>query len=253
MSGPQLQVLYEDNHLLAVLKPAMVPTMGAPEGGPSLLAMAQSYIRHKYQKTGAVYLGIVSRLDAPVTGVVLIARTSKAAARLTAAYASREVEKQYWAVVEGDVDPPADTCEDWLRKDERHRCVHITNRDAKGAQLARLSYRRVRPLAGATLLEVELETGRKHQIRVQLSSRGFPILGDQKYGARRSFAAGIALHSRRLAIVHPVRGTRLEIIAPLPPAWRALGIVDQQAQAEAATQSQAARQRQPNSKGNSGD
>lgn len=249
MAGPQLQVLYEDNHLLAVLKPAMVPTMGAPEGGPSLLSMARSYIRRKYHKEGAVYLGIVSRLDTPVTGVVLIARTSKAAARLTAAYASREVEKQYWAVVEGDVEPPADTCEDWLRKDERHRCVHITNRHAKGTQLARLSYRRVKPLAGATLLEIELETGRKHQIRVQLSSRGFPILGDVKYGARRGFATGIALHSRRLAIVHPVRGTRLEIVAPLPPAWRALGIADQQGQDETIIHPRSAQQRQPNSKG----
>ena len=243
---PQLQVLYEDNHLLAVLKPAMLPTMGVPEGGPSLLTMAQTYIRRKYHKAGAVYLGIVSRLDAPVTGVVLIARTSKAAARLTAAFASREVEKQYWAVVEGDVEPPEGTCEDWLRKDERHRCVHITNRDAKGAQLARLSYRRVKFLAGTTLLEVELDTGRKHQMRVQLSSRGFPILGDAKYGARRSFATGIALHSRRLAIVHPVRGTRLEIVAPLPPSWRTLGIADHQAPTEAATLPQTAGQRQPN-------
>lgn len=227
MAAAELQVLYEDNHLLAVLKPAMLPTMGAPAGTPSLLSIASSYIRRKYNKTGAVYLGIVSRLDTPVTGVVLIARTSKAAARLTEAYASREVEKQYWAVVEGDIDPPADTCEDWLRKDERHRLVHVTNRDAKGAQLARLSYRRLKPLAGASLVEVELETGRKHQIRVQLSTRGFPILGDVKYGARRTFAAGIALHSRRLAIVHPVRGTRLEIIAPLPPSWRKLGIADE--------------------------
>ena len=227
MAASPLTVLYEDNHLLAVLKPAMVPTMGAPEGGPSVLAMARAYIRRKYKKTGSVYLGIVSRLDTPVTGVVLIARTSKAAARLTNAFASREVEKQYWAVVEGDIEPQSGSCEDWLRKDDRHRCVHITNRQANGAQLARLSYRRLRPLSGASLVEVELETGRKHQIRVQLASRGFPILGDVKYGARRGFATGIALHSRRLAIVHPVRGTPLEIIAPLPPSWRGLGITDE--------------------------
>jgi len=226
MPGPPLTVLYEDNHLLAVLKPAMVPTMGAAEGGPSVLSMARAYVRRKYKKPGAVYLGIVSRLDAPVTGVVLLARTSKAAARLTKAFATRAVEKQYWAVVEGDIEPPDAECQDWLRQDDRHRMVHITNRHAKGAQLARLAYRGIKPLAGASLVEVDLQTGRKHQIRVQLSSRGFPILGDTKYGARRGFSTGIALHSRRLVLTHPVRETQLEIVAPLPPAWRSLGITD---------------------------
>ncbi|MCE9548429.1 MAG: RluA family pseudouridine synthase [Planctomycetia bacterium] len=226
MAKAQLQVLYEDNHLLAVSKPAMIATMGAAPDEPSLLAMARAYIRRKYRKPGAVYLGIVSRLDAPVTGVVLIARTSKAAARLTQAFAGRKVEKQYWAVVEGDIDPPELQCEDYLRKDDRHRRVHTTTSRANGAQLARLAYRKLRTLAGASLVEVELQTGRKHQIRVQLSTRGYPILGDEKYGARRGFSLGIALHSRRLLIEHPVRNTPLEIVAPLPPSWRGLGIRD---------------------------
>ena len=121
-----LDVLYEDNHLLAVNKPAMLPTMGVAADVPSLLALAKEYIRRKYNKPGEVYLGIVSRLDAPVTGVVLIARTSKAAARLSEMFKRRDVEKTYWALVEGRVEPASGTLVHYLRKDERHRKMHVT-------------------------------------------------------------------------------------------------------------------------------
>ena len=218
-----LEILYEDNHLLAIAKPVELPTMGVPDDRASLLALAKQYIKQRYQKPGNVYLGAMSRLDAPVSGVVLFARTSKAASRLTAQFRTREVEKTYWALVAGSALPAAD-CTDWIVKDERHRKMHLATAHQSGAQEARLSYRRLTQLPRAALLEITLETGRKHQIRLQLSTRGLPILGDRKYGSRDSFPAGIALHSRRLVFAHPTQGQPIELIAPLPPAWRRYGI-----------------------------
>jgi 23S rRNA pseudouridine1911/1915/1917 synthase len=225
-----LDVLYEDNHLLAVYKPAMLPTMGVAEDRPSLLGTAKEYIRAKYSKPGNVFLGIVSRLDAPVTGVVLLARTSKAAARLAKQFRERDVEKIYWAIVEGSIEPCEGRLVDYLRKDERHRRVHAGAAAAPGAQLAELHYRTLGSLPdeprlrerSASLLEVRPLTGRKHQIRVQLSHAGFPILGDRKYGSTRSFPLGIALHAWRLVVAHPVSKMQIELEAPLPRAWEPL-------------------------------
>jgi 23S rRNA pseudouridine1911/1915/1917 synthase len=225
-----LEVLYEDNHLLVVNKPAMLPTMGVADDRPSLLSAVKDYIRVKYAKPGNVYLGVVSRLDAPVTGVVLLARTSKAAGRLAKQFRDREVEKVYWAIVEGTVEPSEGRLIDYLRKDERHRRVHASAAEAPGAQVAELQYRTIGSLRGepqlrdpsASLLEVRPHTGRKHQIRVQLSQAGFPILGDRKYGSLRRFPAGIALHARRLVARHPVSKMQMEFEAPLPAAWRPL-------------------------------
>jgi 23S rRNA pseudouridine1911/1915/1917 synthase len=219
-----LDVLYEDNHLLAVNKPAMLPTMGVSEDRNSLLAVAKEYIRKKYNKPGNVYLGIVSRLDAPVTGVVLIARTSKAAGRLAEQFRNRQVEKTYWAIVEGRPEAKTKTLTDYMRKDERHRRMHIAATSTPDAQLAELSYRvlrepRVKPASELSLLEVTPLTGRKHQIRVQLSHAGFPILGDRKYGSDWAFSSGIALHSRRLVVAHPVSKMQIVLEAPLPSSW----------------------------------
>ncbi|MFZ1935521.1 MAG: RluA family pseudouridine synthase [Thermoguttaceae bacterium] len=224
MNPPPLNVLYEDNHLLAVAKPAGLPTMGTPEGRPTLLALAKEYVKQRYQKPGNVYLGIVSRLDAPVTGVVLLARTSKAAARLTEQFRSRGVEKTYWAIAEGIVEPAEGRLVDWLAEDERHRRMHIVGRTMPGAREARLAYHRLSIVGSNSWLEVELETGRKHQIRLQLAHHGHPIVGDRKYGGRVPFSHGIALHARRLVISHPTTGSRIEIEAPLPSAWRRFGI-----------------------------
>ena len=214
-----LDVLYEDNHLLAVNKPAMLPTMGVAADEPSLLTVAKDYIRRKYGKPGEVYLGIVSRLDAPVTGVVLMARTSKAAARLTELFKKRDVDKTYWALVEGRVEPATGTLVHFLRKDERHRKMHVATTNAAGAQRAELSYRTLEFVRGITLLEIQLLTGRKHQIRVQLADAFAAVIGDRKYGSRRSFPHGIGLHSRQLRIIHPVKKSSLEIEAPLPASW----------------------------------
>ncbi len=224
MNPPPLHVLYEDNHLLAVVKPAGLPTMGTPEGRPTLLTLAKEYVKRRYQKPGNVYLGVVSRLDAPVTGVVLLARTSKAAARLTEQFRSRGVEKTYWAIAEGIVEPADGRLVDWLAEDERHRRMHIVGPTMPGAKEARLAYRRLSIVVGNCWLEVELETGRKHQIRLQLAHHGHPVVGDRKYGGRVPFSHGIALHARRLVVSHPTTGEPVDLEAPLPPAWRRFGV-----------------------------
>lgn len=224
MKTPRLPVLYEDNHLLAVAKPPGLATMGVAPDTPSVLTLAKQYVKEKYHKPGNVYLGIVSRLDSPVTGVVLLARTSKAAARLTEQFRENAVQKVYWAVVEGTPKPPSGECVDWLRHDDpgrRMQIVAATHRDAKEA---RLRYRTLQHLSAGTLVEVVLETGRKHQIRVQLAHRGWPIIGDHKYGAAANFPAGIALHARQLSLEHPVQNRILTLTAPIPPSWPALNI-----------------------------
>jgi len=219
MTAPPFDVLYEDNHLLAVAKPAGLATMGTPGDTPSLIDVAREYVRLKYSKPGNVYLGVMSRLDAPVTGVVLLARTSKAASRLTEQFRSHTVEKVYWALVDGRIRPPAAECTDWIRHDDRHRRVRIAQPGQPGAKEARLAFRTLRSVRGDSLLEVEPVTGRKHQIRIQLARRGHPILGDRKYGSRRRWPSGIALHAKRLVVAHPVGGEPVVLEAPLPSAW----------------------------------
>ena len=217
-----MQILYEDNHLLVAVKPPGLATMGLGDGEETFLTLAKDYIRQKYHKPGCVYLGVVSRLDVPVSGVVVFARTSKAAARLNEQFRDRTVTKTYLALVEGTIEPATAVCIDRIREDERHRKVWIT-RDSIGKE-SKLSYRRLDQLAACSLIEVRLETGRKHQIRVQLASRGFPILGDRKYGARSVFPDGIALHAWRLALQHPIGGKTLEFVAPVPAGWKKFGV-----------------------------
>lgn len=200
--------------------------MGVAAGTPSLLEVARQYVKQRYQKPGNVYLGVVSRLDAPVTGVVLLARTSKAAARLTEQFKSHSVEKTYWAIVEGVVQPESGECRNWLAHDERHRKMHVVGPTMAGAVEARLRYRRLKTWDQLSLLEVQLETGRKHQIRLQLADRGWPIVGDLKYGSQRKFPAGIALHARRLVVTHPVKEEPIELVAPVPRPWWGFGITE---------------------------
>jgi 23S rRNA pseudouridine1911/1915/1917 synthase len=225
MKSPPLEVLYEDNHLLVVSKPAGLATMGTPAERPSLLSLAKEYVRRRYHKRGNVYLGVVSRLDAPATGLVLVARTSKAARRMAEQFRTHEVSRVYWAVVEGIIEPATGTCVDWVGQDERHRRMHIVGPQLPGAKQARLSYRRLAIVGGHSLLEVRLQTGRKHQIRLQLAHRGHPILGDRKYGSRSRWPSGIALHARTLRCSHPVKDETLTVEAPLPDEWQASGMV----------------------------
>lgn len=219
----ELRVLYEDNHLLAIAKPAGLITVGVADDEASLAKLAKQYLKNKYQKPGNVFLGVVSRLDAVVTGVVLFARTSKAAARLSEQFRNRSVDKTYLAVVEGVLEPAEATLDDWLVKnDQRHR-MEVALSNAVGAQLARLTHRRLAAIRNTSLLEIRLETGRKHQIRVQLATRGHPIIGDEKYGSTRGFPDGIALHATRLTVRHPTRDEDIVVACPPPPSWCRLG------------------------------
>ncbi|HEV2968453.1 MAG TPA: RluA family pseudouridine synthase [Pirellulales bacterium] len=224
MNRSRLQILFEDNHLLAVVKPAGLATMGVGAGKMSLLTLAKQYIKARYRKPGNVYLGVVSRIDEPVSGVVVFARTSKAAARLSRQFHNRAVEKVYWAIIDGKISPPSDEWVDFIAKNESLRRMIRVGSNVPGAQEARLAYRLLREVPNGSLIEVRPETGRKHQIRVQFSSRGFPILGDQKYGSQEPFTSGIALHARRLAFDHPISKDRIEFTAPVPAAWHNSGI-----------------------------
>ncbi len=227
---PNLAVLYEDNHLLVINKPAPLATQGAAEGEESVVQRAKAYLKERYAKPGNVYLGVVSRLDALVTGVLVLARTSKSAARLNEQFAARSPEKVYWALVEGRPQRAAERLVQHLLKDDRAQRMVIVNPQAPGAQAAELSFRTLQALPTTTLLEIRLATGRKHQIRVQLADYGTPILGDGKYGAAVVSRVGIALHARRLAFRHPTLNTPLEFTAPLPPSWSKWGFSEQQAQ-----------------------
>lgn len=222
-TSPPLQVLYEDNHCLAVVKPAGWLTMGDRTGDVTLLDAAKQYLKEKYAKPGAVFLGVVHRLDRPVSGIVLFARTSKAASRLSAQFRERTVQKTYQAVVESAAVPAQGTLVDQLRKDADRNVVQVERGAAAGGQLARLTFRRLAQWGALTLVEIHLETGRSHQIRVQLASRGWPIVGDRKYGSRRAWRPErIALHAAALTFTHPVTHAVLTLTAPPPAEWSEL-------------------------------
>ncbi len=219
-----MEILYEDNHLLAVNKPAGLATMGVAADENSLVVLAKQYIKRRYRKPGNVYLGVVSRLDTATSGVVILARTSKAAARLTEQFRTRAVQKTYWAIVAGAIEPRAAELVDWVVKDEAQQRMAIARPEVSGAKEARLRYQLIKPVAGGSWLEIDLLTGRKHQIRLQLASRGFPVWGEWKYAQARPFGNGLALHARRLALEHPVSKTPLDLVAQLPAVWRSLGL-----------------------------
>jgi 23S rRNA pseudouridine1911/1915/1917 synthase len=220
MPNPPLDVLYEDNHLLVVSKPVGLATQGVAEGTPSAITRAKEYLKRKYKKPGNVYLGVVSRLDASVSGVLVLARTSKAADRLTKQFQSGDVEKIYWALVEKAPHPPESELSHWVAKNDKKMRMEAVAPRSRGAQHARLSYRTLGKQRLGTQLEVRLHTGRKHQIRLQLAQIGCPILGDRKYGSRKAFPVdGIALRCVRLAIEHPTTKKRLEFQAPPPATW----------------------------------
>jgi 23S rRNA pseudouridine1911/1915/1917 synthase len=228
---PSSFILFEDNHCLAVAKPAALLTQGVPPGIPTLESLAKAYLKERYHKAGNVYLGIPHRLDRPVSGVVLFARNTKAARRLAEQFHTRQVRKIYWALVEasaeGALPPEEGTWEDWLLKVQDEARTERVAAEVPGAREARLQFRRLRATADTALLEIEPQTGRMHQIRVQAAGRGWPVLGDFLYGARRPFGPPaellrdriIALHARSLTFLHPIRYEPITVTAPLPPAW----------------------------------
>ena len=204
-----LDVLYEDNHLLCVVKPPGMLSQGDRTGDPSLLDAAKTYLKKKYQKPGNVYLGLVHRLDRPVGGVVVFARTSKAAKRLSEAFRNRDVEKHYLAVVSGRPDPEAGERVDYLKKSGMKTL--ITTPDDHDGQKAHLRYNTLETIDEKSLVSVELVTGRRHQIRVQLARVGCPVIGDVKYGGEKLPSGGVvALFACKLVIPHPISGSPVE-------------------------------------------
>jgi 23S rRNA pseudouridine1911/1915/1917 synthase len=222
--NPRFQVLFEDNHLLVLNKPAGLATMGVAAGTASLFELAKAYIKQKYHKPGNVYLGVVSRLDAVVSGAIVLARTSKAAARLAEQFRQATVLKTYWAIVSPPPVGESETWEDWLLKDERQKRMLVVDRRLRGAQRARLSFETRRRLIRHAWLEITLETGRKHQIRAQCAFHDCPIVGDYKYGSTLPFPNGIALLALSLFLSHPTRDEVLAFDEQLPRAWQLLAV-----------------------------
>lgn len=217
-----LQILYEDNHCLAVNKPAGLLTMGDRTGDATLVDQARDYIGRKYQKPGAVFLGVVHRLDRPVSGVVVFARTSKAAARLSEQFRVRSIEKTYLALVEGRPQQARGQLIDHLAKDAGRNVSTVVDDDDGEAADSRecvLDWQRLGQHGPLTLLEIHPLTGRSHQIRVQLAHAGWPIVGDAKYGASTPGQGTLALHSASLTFVHPTLKTPVTVAADPPAAW----------------------------------
>jgi 23S rRNA pseudouridine1911/1915/1917 synthase len=219
-----LQVLFEDNHIIIVNKRAGDIVQGDKTGDQPLSDVVKDYIKDKYNKPGNVYLGVVHRLDRPTTGIVLFSKTSKALPRLNKLFAEKKAKKTYWALVKNAPLKLQDTLIHWLKKNPKNNKTTAFSNDTGDSKKAILHYKTLKQLDNYYLIEIELETGRHHQIRAQLASIGCPIKGDLKYGFDRSNKdASISLHARQLQFMHPVTKNEISIIADLPddPIWNA--------------------------------
>ncbi|MEG2575818.1 MAG: RluA family pseudouridine synthase [Christensenella sp.] len=206
-------ILYEDNHVLVAVKPQNLPSQADISQDADLLNILKQYIKEKYKKPGAVYLGLVHRLDRPAGGVMVFARTSKAAARLAAGLKDNSFEKKYYAIVTGEI-PKAGTLKDYLLKDSRTNISRVVRDGTEGAKYAELSYEIKATAGGYSLLDIALKTGRSHQIRVQFANIGAPLAGDVKYiGAKN---ARLCLWAYELSFVHPTKKERM-VFTSLPP------------------------------------
>jgi 23S rRNA pseudouridine1911/1915/1917 synthase len=231
-------LILEDGPLIAVNKPAGLLTEGIPDGHATMVGAVKDWLKQKYEKPGNVYLGIPHRLDRASTGVLVFTRNSKTAARVAEQFEKREVTKIYWALLESTPEPASGTLTDWLRKIPDEARTEIAEPHSPGAKESRLNYRVLSQFDGTCLVEIELLTGRMHQIRVQFSSRGCPVVGDDKYGAApwptdasqsatpnaESSDIRIALHARSLTLKHPIRYDSLTIEASLPDHWPVKGV-----------------------------
>jgi len=216
-----LEILYEDNHLLVVNKPGGILVQGDRTGDPTLLEEAKLYLKKKYQKPGNVYLGLVHRLDRVTSGVVVFARTSKAAARLSQAFREKKVQKTYLAVIHGVPQKSKGKVCHYLIWTEKSRRAKALKKPCPGAQKALLTYEVLHTFKGKALLAVYPSTGRKHQIRAQLAALGHPIVGDIKYGSSEKVFSGraIFLHALKITLPHPTKREPFTFRAPLPDYW----------------------------------
>lgn len=220
---PMLIPLFEDNHLLVLNKPASLLTQPSGTDQESLEQQAKTWLKETYKKPGNVFLEAVHRLDKPVSGIVLFSKTSKALARLNASMREKQARKLYWAWVEGEVASDQGTLENFLVHDDFH--AKVVSVDRPGGKLARLSYRVLERKGDFTLVEIELATGRYHQIRSQWAAFGHPIVGDHKYGGRERYEQGaIALHHRFLQFPHPITHTTQTFEAPPPKGFKEISV-----------------------------
>lgn len=228
-----MTVLYEDNHIIAVNKTCSEIVQGDKTGDTPLSETVKAYIKEKYAKPGAVFLGVTHRLDRPTSGVVLFARTSKALARLNDMFRTHgEIQKTYWAIVKRRPHPAEGRLEDYLFRNEQQNKSYVCNPDRPGVKKVVLDYRTIAVSERYALLEINLETGRHHQIRCQLAHIGCPIRGDLKYGYERSNPdGGISLHARSIRFVHPVSRQEVYIEAPVPQNDKLWVVMEQLAQA----------------------
>ena len=226
----QAQIIFEDNHLLVINKKAGQLVQGDKTGDLSLLELIKDFIKKRDEKPGNVFLGLVHRIDRPTSGLVIYAKTSKALTRLTVMVKNREVKKTYWAIVGKEMIPKSQRLIHYLQKNEKTNKATVFIKPTDKAKESILNYQIIKTLDNYQLLEIDLETGRHHQIRAQLSKIGVPIKGDLKYGAPRSNPdGGISLHARKLEFEHPVTKEKLEIIAPVPQndaIWKACESTD---------------------------
>ncbi|MES2811819.1 MAG: RluA family pseudouridine synthase [Bacteroidota bacterium] len=212
-----LQILHEDNHIIVVNKRVGDIVQGDKTGDKPLSEVVKEYIKDKYDKPGEVYLGVVHRLDRPTTGIVVFARTSKALTRLNDLFKNRETQKTYWAVVKNKPPKTEDKLVHFLKRNEKNNTSKAHLKEVPESKLASLDYKIIATLNNYFGLEINLHTGRHHQIRAQLATIGCPIKGDLKYGFDRSNPdGGIHLHARKLTFIHPVTKETIEIIAPVP-------------------------------------
>lgn len=220
-----LQVLHEDNHIIVINKRVGDIVQGDKTGDKPLSDVVKEYIKEKYHKPGEVFLGVVHRLDRPTTGIVVFARTSKALSRLNDLFKNRETQKTYWAVVKNKPTEASAKLVHYLKRNEKNNTSKAHSKEVPDSKIASLDYTIIRELNNYYALEINLHTGRHHQIRAQLAAIGSPIKGDLKYGADRSNVdGGIHLHARKLTLTHPVTKEVLEITAPVPndPIWKAI-------------------------------
>ena len=212
-----LEVLYEDNHLIVVNKPAGLLVQGDQTGDLCLIDAVKNYLKIKYNKPGAVFAGLIHRLDRPTSGCVVLAKTSKALTRMNKLFATRAVEKIYWALVSKSEIATQGTLTHWLKKNQEQNKSFAYPEEQKDSKLAKLHYQTIQQFDRYQLLEIRLETGRHHQIRAQMAAVGLPLKGDLKYGAPRPNKDGsIDLHARKIRFEHPVKKEWLTITAPLP-------------------------------------
>ncbi len=220
-----LQVLHEDNHLIVVNKRVGDIVQGDKTGDKPLSEVVKEYLKDRYNKPGDVFLGVVHRLDRPTTGIVVFARTSKALTRMNELFSQRETQKTYWAVVKNKPSKAAENLVHYLKRNEKNNTSKAHSKEVPESKKASLDYKIIKSLDHYHVLEINLHTGRHHQIRAQLTAIGSPIKGDLKYGFDRSNPdGGIHLHARQLVFVHPVTKETLVIVAPTPidPLWNAI-------------------------------